>query len=230
MKVDLVDGGEVVASYQALPTVAPRVDAVGHRIVHGGSDLVDPVVIDAAVERQLRELVDLAPLHQAKSLQGLDDARKLLPDVPHVACFDTAFHASMPPAAFTYALPQHWRERWAVRRFGFHGLSHAWAARRAADLVPDGRRVVTCQLGSGASLAAVLDGHSVDTTMGFTPVEGLVMSTRSGSVDPGLITWLEEHAGLSPREIAHSLEYESGLLGLAGTADMRATPRVRPRP
>jgi len=139
--------------------------------VHGGPDLVEPVVIDADIERRLRELVDLAPLHQPKSLHGLEAARRLLPDVPHVACFDTAFHATLPPEAYTYALPREWRERRGVRRYGFHGLSHAWAARRAAEMAPGTHRVVTCHLGAGASLAAVLDG--------------LVMATRSGLSIPG---------------------------------------------
>jgi acetate kinase len=149
--------------------------------------------------------------------------------VPHVACFDTAFHATLPPAAYIYALPRTWRERWGVRRYGFHGLSHAWATRRARQLVPAARRVVTCHLGAGASLAAVLDGRSVDTTMGFTPLDGLVMATRCGAVDPGLLLWIEEHEGLPPHEIAHSLEHCSGLLGLAGTADLREILR-RPDP
>lgn len=224
-KVDIVDDGRTVASYDELPDTAPEVDAVGHRIVHGGPDLVDPVVVDDEIERRLRALVELAPLHQPKSLEGLDAARALLPGVPHVACFDTAFHATLPAAAYTYALPRAWRERWGVRRYGFHGLSHAWAARRATLMVPGARRIVTCHLGAGASLAAVLDGRSVDTTMGFTPLDGLVMATRSGSVDPGLITWLEEYEGLTPREVAHSLEHDSGLLGLAGTPDLREVLR-----
>ena len=228
MKVDLVVDGAVVSSGAALPAVAPAVDAVGHRIVHGGPDLVDPVVVDAGVERRLRDLVELAPLHQPLSLRGLDAARALLPDVPHVACFDTAFHATLPPAARTYALPRRWRERWGVRRYGFHGLSHAWATRRAQTLAPGARRVVTCHLGAGASLAAVLDGAGVDTTMGFTPLDGLVMATRSGAVDPGLITWLEQQENLAPGEVAHALEHESGLLALAGTADMgEVLTRVR---
>jgi acetate kinase len=137
-----------------------------------------------------------------------------------VACFDTAFHATLPEAAFTYALPSALREQFGVRRYGFHGLSHAYASRRAAEMV-GGSRIVTCHLGAGASLCAVLDGRSVDTTMGFTPLEGLVMATRSGSVDPGLVLWLLERGRMSEPEMASALEHESGLLGLAGTADMR---------
>jgi acetate kinase len=229
LKVDLVDGGRAVASYEGLPADPPAVDAVGHRIVHGGPDFTEPVLVDAGIERRLRHLAELAPLHQVKSLRGLEAAQRLLPGVPHVACFDTAFHATLPPAAYIYALPRTWRERWGVRRYGFHGLSHAWATRRARQLVPAARRVVTCHLGAGASLAAVLDGRSVDTTMGFTPLDGLVMATRCGAVDPGLLLWIEEHEGLPPHEIAHSLEHCSGLLGLAGTADLREILR-RPDP
>lgn len=210
---------------EALAAFGP-VDAVGHRIVHGGTRFQAPVRIDARVVAGLEALVDLAPLHLPKSLAALRLVGRLLPDVPAVACFDTAFHAGLPPAASTYALPREWRERWDLRRFGFHGLSHAYASRRAAELAGrrpgDGFRVVTCHLGAGASLAAVLDGRSVDTTMGFTPLEGLVMATRSGSLDPGLVLWLEEHVGMPPAELAATLEHRSGLLGLAGTADMRA--------
>jgi len=145
-----------------------------------------------------------------------------------VACFDTAFHATLPAAAATYAVPAAWRERWGVRRYGFHGLSHAYAARRAAELTGrDTLRVVTCHLGAGASLAAVRDGSSVDTSMGFTPLEGLVMATRSGSVDPGLVLWLLEHERLTEAELAAALEHDSGLLALAGTADMREVLRRR---
>jgi len=140
-----------------------------------------------------------------------------VPNVPEVACFDTAFHATLPPEATTYALPRAWRERYGVRRYGFHGLSHAYAARSAGDA----RKVVTCHLGAGASLCAVLDGRSVDTTMGFTPLEGLVMATRSGSIDPGLLLWLQRQERLGVDEMADALEHESGIFGLAGTADMR---------
>jgi acetate kinase len=199
-----------------------HVDAAGHRIVHGGTQYSAPVRIDAEVRQRLGALTDLAPLHQPKSLAALDAVQAVLPDAPAVACFDTAFHATIPPAAATYALPEEWRTRWTLRRFGFHGLSHAYVSRRAADLLgEDDLRIVTCHLGAGASLAAVLRGRSVDTTMGFTPLEGLVMATRSGSVDPGLLMWLEEHVHMPSAELAATLENRSGLFGLAGTADMR---------
>ncbi len=199
-------------------------DVVGHRIVHGGTRFTQAVRIDADVERQLRELTDLAPLHQPKSLAGLDAVTALLPDTPAVACFDTAFHANLPAEAATYAIPRRWREKYGIRRYGFHGLSHNYASRRAAQLLNrpiTDLRVVTCHLGAGASLAAVLAGRSVDTTMGFTPLEGLVMATRSGSVDPGLLIWLMREGGVSIEDLSDGLEHRSGLLGLSGTADMR---------
>jgi acetate kinase len=201
------------------------VDAVGHRIVHGGTEFVEPVLLSSEVVRRLRSLADLAPLHQPKSLRGVDVVAGLLPDVQAVGCFDTAFHAGMPAQASTYALPSEWRRRWDLRRFGFHGLSHSWICGRVADLMGrhvEAIRVVSCHLGAGASLCAIVGGRSVDTTMGFTPLEGLVMATRSGSVDPGLVLWLEEHVGMPPSELAATLEHRSGLLGLAGTADMRS--------
>ena len=199
-------------------------DVVGHRVVHGGSQFTGPVQVDAAVRRKLEDLVDLAPLHQPKSLAALDAVTTVLPTVGAVACFDTAFHATIPAAAATYAIPKDWRDKYGIRRYGFHGLSHAYCSRRAAELLDQplaGLRVVTCHLGAGASLAAVVGGRSVDTTMGFTPLEGLVMATRSGSVDPGLLLWLEEHEHLTPHDIATALEERSGLLALARTADMR---------
>jgi len=250
----------------ALSELGP-VDAVGHRIVHGGSDFTGPVLIDDHVTAALRALTDLAPLHQPPALDALDAVTKALPNIPAVACFDTAFHATLPAEASTYAIPQRWRDLGA-RRYGFHGLSHSWASRRAVDTSawPDMRalpvspvlpafpispvspacpavpalpalpgpqaalpgsqaRVVTCHLGGGASLAAVAGGRCIDTTMGFTPLEGLVMTTRSGSVDPGLVLWLQEHCGLSTDEVADTLEHSSGLVGLCGDSDMRAISR-----
>jgi acetate kinase len=241
LKVRLLGPGDEVAGSADLPALRGAaavdaaalagtleglgpVDAVGHRVVHGGTQFSGPVVVTEDVRRRLELLTDLAPLHQPKSLAALDAVGMALPGVPAVACFDTAFHAGIPEAAATFALPQEWRARWTLRRYGFHGLSHSYVSRRAAVLAAADAatfRVVTCHLGAGASLAAVRGGRSVDTTMGFTPLDGLVMATRSGSVDPGLVLWLEEHAGMPAAELAATLENRSGLLGLAGTADMR---------
>ena len=202
-----------------------EIEVVGHRVVHGGGLFSAAKVITDEVEQQIASLEELAPLHQAASLEGIRRARRAFPDLPHVACFDTAFHSGMPAAASTYAVPLKWRERFGVRRYGFHGLSHAYASRRSAEMVGrslESLRVVTCHLGAGASLAAVAGGRSVDTTMGFTPLEGLVMATRSGSIDPSVPLWLQAHAGgLTRAEVQEALEHESGLAGLAGTVDMR---------
>ena len=238
LKLRLLDDKDVIERSADLPAGADgfdrsrlsavlrdwgRPDVVGHRIVHGGTVFTGPVRVNTAVRRQLHELTDLAPLHQPKSLAALDAVTAALPDVAAVACFDTAFHATIPAAAATYAIPLEWRNRYGIRRYGFHGLSHAYCSHRAAEMLDRpvaGLRVITCHLGAGASLAAVLDGHSVDTTMGFTPLEGLVMATRSGTVDPGLVLWLEEHEHLTPHEVATALEERSGLTALAGTGDM----------
>jgi acetate kinase len=203
-----------------------EVAAVAHRVVHGGARFTDAVSLDDDVVREIEALTPLAPLHQPRALLGIRAARTALPDHPAVACFDTAFHRTIPPAASTYALPDEWRDRYGIHRYGFHGLSHAGAARRAAELVGrplDELRTVTAHLGGGASLCAVDRGRSVDTTMGFTPLEGLVMTTRSGSVDPGIIVWLQQEAGLTISEIDDALQHRSGLAGLAGvpSGDLR---------
>ncbi|WP_067472123.1 acetate/propionate family kinase [Actinomadura hibisca] len=242
LKLSLLDADDTVLAETGLPMDAPdsagehagerlaaavarlpRPDAVGLRFVHGGPHLVHPVTVDDEVAKELHTLIDLAPLHQPLSLHALGEIGRALPGVPVVACFDTAFHAALPEAATTYALPAPWRERYGLRRYGFHGLSHAYATRRAAHLLdhdPAARRVVVCHLGSGASLAAVHDGKPVDTTMGFTPLEGLVMATRAGSIDPGIPLWLIKH-GVPPEEVADALDHRSGLQALAGTGDMR---------
>ena len=210
----------------------PRVDAVGHRIVHGGPDLTDPVLLNGEVRDRIAALAELAPLHQPRGVAGIDAVGAALPDVPAVACFDTAFHHTLPAAARTYALPKEWNDRWSLRRYGFHGLSHAHVARRVAALAGPGRRTVSCHLGAGASLAAIEGDHSVDTTMGFTPLAGLVMATRSGDVDPGLLLWLLHHGGVTPDELSDLLEHHSGLAGLTGgSGDLRdivGTPRHQP--
>jgi acetate kinase len=244
------------------------VGAVGHRVVHGGHRFTAATPIDDDAVAGIEALTDLAPLHQPRALAGIAAVRAAMPGVPSVACFDTAFHAGLPAAAASYALPAAWTRRFGLRRFGFHGLSHAYAAARAAQLTGSGwgggagasrardggarasrardggarasrardggarasgselrHRVVTCHLGAGSSLAAVLDGRCVDTTMGFTPLEGLVMATRSGNVDPGLVVWLLRHGGLSVDEVSDGLEFSAGLAGLAdlpgGSGDMR---------
>ena len=211
---DLAPGDDEALDSALADLAAP--DAVGHRVVHGGARFRDAVRIDDDVVAALGGLTDLAPLHQPAALAGMAAVGRALPDVPAVACFDTAFHATLPADAATYALPREWRERFGLRRFGFHGLSHAYASRRAAS-----PRVVSCHLGAGASLAAVRDGICVDTTMGFTPMEGLVMATRAGSVDPGLVLWLLRH-GLDADALEQGLDREGGIRGLAGDADMRA--------
>ena len=186
-------------------------DAVGHRVVHGGERLVDPVVIDEQVEREIVRLTELAPLHNGPAVAAIDDARAALPDVPHVAVFDTAFHRTLPEAASTYALPERWRREWGIRRYGFHGI--------ALESVVDQVRVprlVACHLGGGCSITAVRDGRSVDTTMGFSPLEGVPMATRSGSVDPGALVYLLRAGKLTLDELDSGLEHESGLAGLSG--------------
>lgn len=210
---------------EAILSDGEPIEAAGHRVVHGGPDFTGPTVLDPGVEEKLDHLADLAPLHNPPAVAAMRALDALRPGLPTVACFDTAFHATMPAAASTYAVPADWTERWPLSRYGFHGLSHAYASRRAAELLgrPLGQlRVVTAHLGAGASLCAVKGGVSVDTTMGFTPLEGLVMATRSGSVDPGLLLWVQRHGDLSAAEMEEALDRESGLLALSGrSGDMR---------
>jgi acetate kinase len=238
LKVSLVGGDDVELASHEFKASAGRfrkteleaainamegVEAVGHRVVHGGPRYQSSVRVSARVVAYLHSIEDLAPLHMPAAISGILAVRKLLPRVPAVACFDTSFHSRMPLAAATYAIPARWR-RHGIRRYGFHGFSHAYSARRASELLkrPQSElRVVTCHLGAGASLAAVDGGRSVDTTMGFTPLEGLVMATRSGTVDPGLMLWLQGHEKVTTKELMETLDGRSGLLGIAGTADMR---------
>ena len=186
-------------------------DAVGHRVVHGGSRFIEPTTIDDEVIAGLEELRPLAPLHNAPALDAIREATAALPDVPHVAVFDTAFHSTIPEEAATYAVPRAWRDDWGVRRYGFHGLAVQWVASQVrAD------RLVACHLGGGCSVTAVLEGRSLDTTMGFSPLEGVPMATRSGSVDPGALLYLLRQRGVSTDELDGQLEHESGLAALGG--------------
>jgi acetate kinase len=232
VKLALLEGDEVVKRDSVDPGDAEdalgdlldaRVDAVGHRVVHGGARFTGPTLVDDEVLAGIEELRAMAPLHQGPALAALRQARDALPDVPQVACFDTAFHRTMPAAAYTYAVPARWRDRFGVRRYGFHGLAHEWAARRTAELV--GRQVgelrtVNAHLGSGASVCAIDRGRSVDTTMGFTPTAGLVMGTRSGDLDPSVPLFLVR-SGIGASEVAAALDRESGIRALAGPSDLR---------
>jgi acetate kinase len=188
-------------------------DAVGHRVVHGGARYTEPALIDDRVEEAIDELSRIAPLHNTPALRAIREARAALPDVPHVAVFDTAFHSTIPQEASTYAIPLRWRD-WGVRRYGFHGI-----AVQSVVSQLDAARIVACHLGGGCSVTAVLDGRSVDTTMGFTPLEGVPMATRSGSVDPGALVYLLREHGLTVDELDAALEHESGLAALGGLDD-----------
>ncbi|WP_245775792.1 acetate/propionate family kinase [Saccharopolyspora flava] len=236
LKLALLDGDELVDEHHAerwdgepgpiaefLDTHGAEV--IGHRVVHGGDRVTEATIVDDDVQSYLESLTELAPLHQPRAVEGIRVARRVAPEVPSVVCVDTAFHARLPTAAATYALPREWNERYGVRRYGFHGLSHSYAVRRGAELAglePGRGKVLSCHLGAGASMAAVLDGRSVDTTMGFTPEEGLVMNTRSGSIDPGLLGWLIDARGVAPQEVFEALATRSGIAGLSGgSGDLR---------
>ncbi len=217
----------------ALATALERVgdagiSVVAHRVVHGGERFTEPVLVDDAILEQLRELSVLAPLHNPLNVLGIELARRALPRLPHVAVFDTGFHRTLPPYAYTYAVPREWARRYGVRRYGFHGTSHAYVSRIAAGLLgrePAETNLVVLHLGNGASATAIAGGRSADTSMGLTPLEGLVMGTRSGDVDPALALHLRRTAGLSVEETDGLLNTGSGLLGLAGAGDMREVHR-----
>jgi acetate kinase len=225
LKLSVVEDDDSSVDVAALADAPDDVAAVAHRVVHGGARFVEPVLIDDVVVGRLEALSELAPLHNVPALKAIDEARRMLLQVPHVAVFDTAFHATIPEVAYTYALPRRWRDEWGIRRYGFHGLSVAWAAER----VPVARLVV-CHLGGGCSVTAVLDGHSVDTTMGFSPLEGVPMATRSGTIDPEILFYLQRHERVGPDELEQALEHESGLLALGGSArveELEASPEPR---
>jgi acetate kinase len=209
--------GAGTEAVEAFVAAQPAPAAVGHRLVHGGDLVTRPTVVDDALRGELDAVADLAPLHVPPTLELLDVLRRLLPDVPHVLCPDTAFHAGLPAHASTYAVPADWRRRWGLRRYGFHGLSYAYAVPRAARIL--GRPVAELQmvlahLGGGDSVCAVRGGRSVDTSMGFTPLDGVPMSTRSGAIDPGMLLWLLD-GRLTRDEAEDGLYHHAGLLGLS---------------
>ncbi len=202
-----------------------NIELVAHRIVHGGQEFTQPVHLTPQVEATLERLVPLAPLHLPGAIRVIKAAGKTLPQIPHVAVFDTAFHATIPAAAAAYPIPQEWKERWTLRRFGFHGLSHEYCTARAEELLKTRQqefRLVIAHIGSGVSITAVENGKSIDTTMGFTPLEGMMMATRCGNLDPGMMLHLQQECGLSLDELANGLNFQSGLLGVSGvSSDIR---------
>ncbi len=223
--VERWEGADHLEPLRGFLASAPSAQAVGHRVVHGGPRHRASVRVDDELIAYLDSIADLAPLHNPRAVAAIRAVHTLVPDLPAVAAFDTSFHATIPDEAATYALPREWNHRYQLRRYGFHGLSHAYAVRRAADIVGrrlEDLRIVSCHLGAGASLCAVRDGQSVDTTMGFTPLDGLVMQTRVGSIDPGLLLWLLERSPADPATLRQILEHQSGLKGLSGTSgDLR---------
>ncbi|HHW72362.1 MAG TPA: acetate kinase [Firmicutes bacterium] len=203
---------------------AAEIDAVGHRVVHGGESFSDSVLINERTKEILDSLASLAPLHNPANVTGIRAAEKIMPNVPQVAVFDTAFHSTIPPYAYLYAIPYSVYQRHKVRRYGFHGTSHKYVSQRAAELM--GRKIeelkiVSCHLGNGASIAAIQYGKSIDTSMGFTPLEGLMMGTRSGDIDPGAVFYIMKQEKLNLHEIDSMLNKHSGLHGMAGVSDMR---------
>lgn len=222
----------ILAAFKACgPDLADiELAAVGHRVVHGGTRFDRPTLIDDSVLAGIRELTALAPLHNPANATGIEVARKAFPDVPHVAVFDTAFHRTLPPAAFTYAVPREWRDRYLVRRYGFHGTSHQYVAKQAARMLGKPlaeTNLIVLHLGNGASACAIEGGRSVETSMGLTPLEGLVMGTRSGDLDPAVPAYLERVAGFDAERIDDALNHESGLFALAGSNDLRDVGQAR---
>ena len=217
------DAGQHVAAIERVLASIPPVVAVGHRVVHGGSVFRESVIVDERVCQTIGDLADLAPLHNPAALAGIDAVTRARPDVPQVAAFDTAFHHTIPDAAALYAVPRSWTEQYKLRRYGFHGLSVSYALRRCQELLGrQPRKLVVCHLGAGCSVTAVADGRSVDTSMGFTPLEGLIMATRSGSIDPGLLLYLLTRRGMPAQVLDTALNQRSGILGVSGiSADFR---------
>ncbi|MDR2035371.1 MAG: acetate kinase [Coriobacteriales bacterium] len=198
------------------------ITAIGHRVVHGGDFFAESVIITKEVIDRIKECVPLAPLHNPPALSGIRSCLELMPNTQQVAVFDTAFHQTMPPKAYRYPLPTEYYEKHRIRRYGFHGTSHRYVSERAAVMLnkpAEDVKVITCHLGNGCSLTAVKGGHSVDTSMGYTPLDGLMMGTRSGSIDPAILLYLIDYLDMNPREVNHIINKESGLLGVSGLSN-----------
>ncbi|MCF1183368.1 acetate kinase [Marichromatium gracile] len=222
---------ETLQSHGVLGDVS-ELSAIGHRVVHGGPHFKHPVIVDADVLAELHEVIPLAPLHNPGHLAGIEVARKHFPSVPSVVVFDTAFHQTMPPTAYRYAIPEYLYTEHRIRRYGFHGTSHHYVAKRAAELLGkplEQCNLITMHLGNGASASAIRNGRCVDTSMGLTPLEGLMMGTRCGDMDPAVPIYLSKHLGLNAEAIDHMLNRQSGLLGICGVNDMREVVRLAER-
>ena len=221
------EGGAFATHHEALNSLGidfREVDAVGHRVVHGGEHFSEATLIDNEVVEKLRSLIPLAPLHNPANIKGIEVVRSIAPNLPQVAVFDTAFHTTMPKEAYLYALPQEVSKEYQIRRYGFHGTSHHYVAQQAAKKLGRelyGLNLITLHLGNGASVCAIQNGKSIDTSMGFSPLEGLVMGTRCGDIDPEIVLYLQERANMSPDEISKLLNKKSGLLGVGGDNDVR---------
>ena len=200
-----------------------EIDAVGHRVLHGGEKFSGSVLVDDNVEEAIKECFDLGPLHNPANLTGIKACQQIMPDVPQVAVFDTGFHQTMPDYAYMYALPYEYYEKYGIRRYGFHGTSHRFVSKKCNELLgnPEHSKIVTCHLGNGSSISAVVDGKCFDTTMGVTPLEGIMMGTRCGSIDPAIVPIIMKKEGLTPDEMDTVMNKKSGMLGLCGTSDNR---------
>lgn len=199
------------------------IERIGHRVVHGGRRFEQPTLVNDAVKEQIRQLIPLAPLHNPVSLEGIEFMENFFPSLPQIAVFDTAFHTTMPDIVKTYPVPWEWKEQ-GIQRYGFHGISHQYCAERSAQFLqqdPQTLKIINCHLGNGCSLCAIQDGKSYETTMGFTPLEGLMMGTRCGSIDPGILLYLMHEQGMSSNELDQILNFSSGLKGISGYSDMR---------
>ena len=221
------DGLQVIKKYlmdeeKGVITNVEDIKAIGHRVVHGGEKFSQPTIVDEKVENKINQLSELAPLHNPHNLTGIKECKEVIPDTPQVAVFDTGFHQSLPEKAYIYAIPYQYYEKYGIRRYGFHGTSHKFVAQKAADMMNTtlkNIKVITCHLGNGASMAAIKEGKSIDTTMGLTPLEGLVMGTRSGDIDPSIISFLVENENLKAKEVEDILNTKSGLLGVSGVSN-----------